>query len=98
MNTFMLFDVRYRVVKSTDQYAANRNQPILDLVRDEDNAMVGRLTLCIPGVALAPGETILRDSYADLVDDMDDADILMFTGRYATSGYARYPIVKLLQP
>lgn len=97
MNTFMLYDVCYRVEKSADQYAANREQPILDLVRDTDNAMAGRMTLCLPEAVLAPGETILRESYADLIDELEDANILMFTGRYARSGFARYPIVTLVQ-
>lgn len=98
MNTFMLYDVRYRVEKSVEQYAANRSQPILDLLRDEDSAVAGRMTLCIPETLLAPGETILRQSYADLITELEAANILMFTGRYAQSGFALYPIVKLVKP
>lgn len=98
MNTFMLYDVRYRVEKSTDQYAANREQPILDLIRDEDAAKAGRMTLCIPEAVLAPGETILREYYEDLIKELEEANIVMFTGRYARTGFAQYPIVKWVQP
>ena len=98
MKTFMLFDVCYRVDQSVDQYAANLTQPILDLVMHETDAKVGRLTICLPDVVLAPGETILRDCFCELIDDLEDADILKFTGRYARSGFAQYPVVKLVQP
>lgn len=96
MKTFTFMDVQYRIEKSSDEYAANRAQPILDMLRDEDNAPCGRMTICMPEVALAPGETILKEIFADLLSDLEEANVLMFTGRYATSGYSKFPIVSLI--
>lgn len=96
MKTFTFMNVQYRVEKSTDEYAANRGQPILDMLRHEDNAPCGRMTLCIPDVKLAAGETILKELFVDLISDLEEANVLMFTGRYAKSGYGQYPIVRLI--
>lgn len=96
MKTFTFMNVLYRVEKSSDEYALNRDQPVLDMLRDEDSAPCGRMTICIPDEKLAPGETILKDIYADLLSDLEEANVLMFTGRYATSGYSQFPIVSLI--
>lgn len=96
MNTITLFGETFKVQRSSEQYAQNCSQPILDIFT-EAGMPSGRITICIPGIHLEAGETIVRQEYAELIEDLVKAQIVQYSGRYARSGFAVYPIVKLVQ-
>jgi len=96
MNTFTLFGTQYRVQQSQEQYSNNKAQPILDLFRCEDGMPSGRMTTCIPGVKLEAQETILKDEFAAFIEDLEEAKIVVYSGKFARSGHANYPIVTFI--
>jgi hypothetical protein len=94
-----LFNVRFRVSLSGKRYSLNLDQPILEIHDYNSGVPAGTLTKCIPGSTLLnKNETILRHEYCELmVAELERAGVAIGIGKFAFSGYAKYPIVKLTE-
>lgn len=87
-------DEKY-VLEATNRYKDSM-APKLEIFEADSGMPCGVISICIPGVKLTGGETILKPVDGEnIVDSLVSAGVATSTDRIVRSGYAQYPVVKL---
>lgn len=74
----------------------NSKAPKLEIFEADSGMPCGVISVCIPGVKLTGGETILKPIDGEnIVASLVNAGVATTTDRVIRSGYAKYPVVKL---
>jgi len=86
----------YRVELSSEKYRKAPAQPVLEIYELDTGMPSGVITVCIPGVSLEKGETIIKSTDGcDYASKLLEADIIKAITRTVVSGYANFPVVSI---
>ncbi len=95
--TIAIYDDNY-VVKASNRYNHNKNQPVLEIFESDTGMPGGVISVCIPGAELKPRETVIKPiDRQDLVATLVEAGVAIDSGRCVYSGYGKYPVIELTQ-